>query len=231
MSTGGDRFSPKITVGVTPVAGFTPYVSYAEGYCAPSITETLIDGGHASGGGPAFFTCPDQHQRRACFLPNPNLRPEVGKNKEVGVNSKYDGIFAANDSFRGKFNIPATMSTIISIWFRRRRCPCPRSVRTASSISTRTSRMPVSRASRSRRCYDAGCGACRRRRSPDARQGHCHQCRARDHHAKVTTTAGVRLLDRTLILAVQWSSFGANNDMPAGYLPSTAYDLVNLYLT
>ena len=42
VSTGGDRFSPKITVGVTPVAGFTPYVSYAEGYRAPSITETLI---------------------------------------------------------------------------------------------------------------------------------------------------------------------------------------------
>ena len=32
---GGDRFSPKITIGVTPVAGFTPYVSYAEGYRAP----------------------------------------------------------------------------------------------------------------------------------------------------------------------------------------------------
>ena len=48
---------------------------------------------------------------------------------------------------------------------------------------------------------------------------------------KVTTTAGVRLLDRTLILAAQWSSFGANNDLPAGYLPSTGYELVNLYLT
>ena len=58
VSTGGDRFSPKITVGVTPVAGFTPYVSYAEGYRAPSITETLIAGEHATGGGPPFFPCP-----------------------------------------------------------------------------------------------------------------------------------------------------------------------------
>jgi hemoglobin/transferrin/lactoferrin receptor protein len=48
---------------------------------------------------------------------------------------------------------------------------------------------------------------------------------------KVTTTAGLRLLDRSLILSAQWSSFGANNDLPAGYLPSTAYELVNLYLT
>ena len=44
VTTGGDRFSPKITVGVTPVAGFTPYVSYAEGYRAPSITETSRHG-------------------------------------------------------------------------------------------------------------------------------------------------------------------------------------------
>ena len=53
---GGDRFSPKITIGVTPVAGFTPYVSYAEGYRAPSITETLIAGAHATGGGPPFVS-------------------------------------------------------------------------------------------------------------------------------------------------------------------------------
>ncbi len=44
VTTGGDRFSPKITVGVTPVAGFTPYVSYAEGYRAPSITENSRHG-------------------------------------------------------------------------------------------------------------------------------------------------------------------------------------------
>src|SRR5436309_2486330 len=104
-SGGGDRFSPKITIGVTPVAGFTPYVSYAEGYRAPSITETLVSGAHATGGGPAFFTCPDGTIGLFCFLPNPNLRPEVGKNKEAGLNLKYDGIFAANDSFRGKFNL------------------------------------------------------------------------------------------------------------------------------
>ena len=41
----------------------------------------------------------------AGFLPNAALRPEVGKNKEAGLNLKYDGIFAASDSFRGKFNL------------------------------------------------------------------------------------------------------------------------------
>ena len=48
---------------------------------------------------------------------------------------------------------------------------------------------------------------------------------------KVVTTGGVRLLDRTLILSAQWASYGPNNDIPAGYLPATGYELVNLYLT
>jgi hemoglobin/transferrin/lactoferrin receptor protein len=48
---------------------------------------------------------------------------------------------------------------------------------------------------------------------------------------KVTTTGGLRLLDRKLIISAQWSSYAALTDLPAGYLPSTAYNLVNLYLT
>src|SRR5262249_19538806 len=39
------------------------------------------------------------------FLPNPTLKAETGKNKEIGINLKYDNIFTANDSFRGKINV------------------------------------------------------------------------------------------------------------------------------
>ena len=49
--------------------------------------------------------------------------------------------------------------------------------------------------------------------------------------ARLTTTGGVRLLDRKLTLSAQWSSVAANNDIPAGYIPSTSYNLVNLYAT
>ncbi|MCW5690583.1 MAG: TonB-dependent receptor, partial [Pseudolabrys sp.] len=38
-------------------------------------------------------------------------------------------------------------------------------------------------------------------------------------------------LDRKLTLSAQWSAVAANNDVPAGYLPSTSYNLVNLYAT
>ena len=47
---------------------------------------------------------------------------------------------------------------------------------------------------------------------------------------KVTTTGGLRFLDRKLTVSAQWASFAGNDDLPAGYLPSTSYDLVNLYL-
>jgi hemoglobin/transferrin/lactoferrin receptor protein len=91
FESSGDRLSPKLTVGVTPVTGIQPYVTYAEGYRAPAVTETLVSGTHPA---PAPFQ----------FLPNPALRPEVGKNKEIGINLKYDSIFRTGDAFRGKVN-------------------------------------------------------------------------------------------------------------------------------
>ena len=229
---GGDRFSPKMTIGVTPVAGFTPYVSYAEGYRAPSITETLISGAHATGGGPAFFACPDGTVGLFCFLPNPNLRPEVGKNKEIGLNLKYDGIFAANDSFRGKFNlfrndVDGYIDLVAST---------PTPVPPFGSFSQFFQYQNIAHARIegvvAETMYDAGlwyvgvAGHLIRGKNVATNIG-----LATITPRKITTTGGVRLLDRRLILAAQWSSFGANNDVPAGYLPSTGYELVNLYLT
>jgi hemoglobin/transferrin/lactoferrin receptor protein len=84
----GDRVSPKVTLGVTPVTGVTVFGTYAEGYRAPSTTETLIDGAHPF---PAFN-----------LLPNPDLTPEVAHNWEGGVNFKFDGVLKQNDAFRAK---------------------------------------------------------------------------------------------------------------------------------
>lgn len=88
----GDRVSPKITVGLTPIKGFTVYGTYAEGYRSPSVTETLIDGLHPL---PAPFP----------LLPNPNLKPETAATTEAGVNLKYDGVFRPGDAFRAKASI------------------------------------------------------------------------------------------------------------------------------
>lgn len=87
----GGRLSPKITVGISPVAGIELYGTYAEGYRAPSITETLVQGIHPF---PAFS-----------ILPNPTLRPEVAHNVEGGVNLKYGDLLRPGDAFRAKLNV------------------------------------------------------------------------------------------------------------------------------
>jgi hemoglobin/transferrin/lactoferrin receptor protein len=89
VSSDGSRVSPKITVGYTPVKGVTLFTTYAEGYRAPAVTETLIDGIHPP---PAPFP----------LKPNPNLKPEVAHNLEAGVNFKYDNLFKRNDLFRAR---------------------------------------------------------------------------------------------------------------------------------
>lgn len=92
VSSSGQRTSPKITLGITPLAGLQFYGTYAEGYRAPAITETLVEGLHPP---PATFR----------FLPNPALRPEVGRTIEAGVNLKYNDVFVTGDRFRGKLSI------------------------------------------------------------------------------------------------------------------------------
>ena len=94
VEVSGDRLSPRITVGVSPfenmgLAGLQVYGTYAEGYRAPSLSETLITGLHPNG---VVFP----------FLPNPYLRPETAKTWEFGVNYSQDGIIQADDSLRLK---------------------------------------------------------------------------------------------------------------------------------
>jgi hemoglobin/transferrin/lactoferrin receptor protein len=237
-SSSGDRLSPKITVGITPVAGFTPYASYAEGYRAPSITETLIAGGHATGGGPTLFNCADGTSGLFCFLPNPNLRPEVGKNKELGVNLKYNDVFTSGDSFRAKFNvfrndiddyIDLVASTPV-------RSPLTfMGLPIAGLFSQFYQYQNIQHARiegfEAETMYDAGlwfvgvAGNVQRGKNTVTNIG-----LATVQPRKVTTTGGVRLLDRKLVISAQWASFAAQTDLPVGYLPSTNYELVNLYV-
>lgn len=236
VNAGGDRFSPKITIGVTPVAGFQPYISYAEGYRAPSITESLVAGSHATGGGPPFFPCPDGNAALFCFLPNPLLRPEVGKNKEAGINLKYGGIFTAADSFRGKFNVFRNDVDDYIDLVASAPVPTPLFPVPGFTASQFYQYQNIAHARiegfEAETMYDAGlwyvgiAGHLMRGRNVATDIG-----LATIIPRKLTTTAGVRLLDKTLVLSAQWASFSANNDIPAGYLPSTGYELVNLYLT
>ncbi len=90
MVNEGSRLSPKLTVGITPFDPVTFYATYAEGYRAPSITETLIDGFHP----PPVST--------GRFIPNPDLQPEVAHSLEGGINLRKDGLLGPDDQLRVK---------------------------------------------------------------------------------------------------------------------------------
>lgn len=93
-SSDGSHLSPKATVAVKPVEGIEVYGTYAEAYRAPAVTETLVAGTH-----PPFFTGAFD---AFTFVPNPDLNPEVGQNKEIGVNLSYNNVLTRGDKFRGK---------------------------------------------------------------------------------------------------------------------------------
>lgn len=88
----GQRLSPKLTVGVTPWQPVTFYATYAEGYRAPALTETLIDGFHPP-------------PVRGQFFPNPDLKPEVAHTIEVGMNLRFENIFTDGDTLSAKIGV------------------------------------------------------------------------------------------------------------------------------
>jgi hemoglobin/transferrin/lactoferrin receptor protein len=242
-SASGDRWSPKVTLGITPIAGLTPYVSYAEGYRAPSITETLIAGAHASpttnsnlffcpSGAPAGPPFNNPNGNLFCFLPNPNLRPEVGKTSEVGLNLKYDNIFSQGDNFRGKFNL-----------FRNNLEDYIELVQFGTPIiSGGNPNYPfyqyqnVAKAHiegfEAETMYDAGAwfvgvsGQIMRGYNDVTGQGLINI-----PGNKLATTGGLRFFDKKMTLAAQWVSVASNQHVPSNYLPSTSYDLLNFYMT
>lgn len=91
--TEGTRLSPKVTVGVTPWSPMTLYATYAEGYRAPAITETLIEGFHP----PPVSS--------GTFFPNPDLKPEVAHTIEGGVNFRFNELLMPGDRLRLKASV------------------------------------------------------------------------------------------------------------------------------
>lgn len=81
------RFSPRVSVAVEPVKWFNIYGLYAEAFRAPALNELYVSGTHFPGN---------------TFIPNPFLRPETARNREVGVNFKADDLLTKNDRLRAR---------------------------------------------------------------------------------------------------------------------------------
>lgn len=88
----GDRLSPKLTVGIKPNDTATFYVSYAEGFRGPALTEALIEGFH-----PGSVS--------GEFLPNPDLRPEIAHTIEAGVQLQYADLMMPGDDLNARFTV------------------------------------------------------------------------------------------------------------------------------
>ncbi|RTL52863.1 MAG: TonB-dependent hemoglobin/transferrin/lactoferrin family receptor [Bradyrhizobiaceae bacterium] len=239
----GDRFSPKISIGLLPTSVVTPYVSYAEGYRAPSITETLISGSHTSATPyDAFFVCPSGQQLPGppgtntslfCFLPNPNLRPEVGKTKEIGFNVRRNDIFFAGDTFRGKFNVfrNDVDDYIDLVAFSTPSAPPAYGVympfyQYQNIAAARIEGFEAETMYDATRWYIGVNATLQRGKNQETGIG-LYSVQPQ----KITTVAGFRFADNMAVFSASWTSVKGNTDIPANYLPATSYDLVNLYLT
>ncbi|MCC6948986.1 MAG: TonB-dependent hemoglobin/transferrin/lactoferrin family receptor [Bradyrhizobiaceae bacterium] len=219
----GSRVSPKVTVGLSPLPWFTLYGTYAEGYRAPSVTETLISSVHPA---PAFT-----------FLPNPNLKPEIGKSKEVGINIKRDDLFRPGDRLRVKANVfrndveDFIDDAFVPYTGPFGECPAPPFCARYENISQARIEGVEFESHYDRGDWFFGLSA-HRLRGKDLTEG--------DPLGKVpadmvATTFGVRSADRKWTAAVRWAAVAAKklNDLPSGTSPEVAsgsYNLVNLYL-
>ena len=222
ISAAGDRLSPKITVGVTPFEGFQPYVSYAEGYRAPAVTETLVSGNHPP---PASFE----------FIPNPNLRPEVGKNSEFGINIKRDDWLTPGDKLRIKTSyFQNNVDDFIDTAFVPLGPLCGTPPFCAQYQNVASARIEGFEFEST---YDRGDWflglAGSKLHGRNLTNG---QPLAKVPADMLATTIGARFFDRKLQVAVRWAAVAAKSliDLPAPtsgvVTPVGSYNLVNLYL-
>jgi hemoglobin/transferrin/lactoferrin receptor protein len=240
VSNDGDHLSPKITLGITPWSWLTFYGTYAEGYRAPAVTETLVAGAHPAfspGGAPPFE-----------FVPNPNLKPEVGENKEFGINIKQDGLFVANDKLRIKANIYQNdvEDFIELVTFGPPRCivPNPSPVGPPCFAYNDYSFAQYQNVEEARLrgfefegTYDARkwfFGVAGQVTEGEVTAGEDKgQPLSTIPPNQVTATLGARFLDEKLTLAVRWTAVAAKkaSDLPdnAVYEPTDSFNLVSLY--
>ncbi len=223
------HFSPKITVGVTPWAGVQPYVSYAEGYRSPTLTETLIISAHPTGGGPPPAVCPDGTQGMFCFLQNLSLRPEIGRNKEIGVNFKFDNIYRPGDALRAKFNVfrndvddyieLVAFGPLVPMY------NVPQFAQYQNITQARIEGVEFESTYDAKTWFVGLAAQYQRGKNVSTGIGLVNV-----QPNKVVTTVGLRFLEGKLTTMVRWAAVDHNTDLPANYVPSHHYNLVNLHV-
>ena len=79
--------SPRFSASYRVTEWMQPYISYAEAFRAPAMTEMYASGYHFPGNN---------------FVANPDLEAEKAKTREFGTNFKSDNLFSTGDALRAK---------------------------------------------------------------------------------------------------------------------------------
>lgn len=212
----GERASPKITVGLSPfentaLNGFKVYGTYAEGYRAPAITETLMSGVH-----PGAFSFN--------FLPNPDLKPETAHNVEAGINYKRSGLFTETDRLLIKANVfQNEIDDYIDAVFAFNPVTFGFDYQYQNVANARIRGVEVEANYDARSWFVGLAGHVIRGDNLDT-----NQPLATVAPDKLVSTLGFRFLDEKLTIAGQWSAVAAQDRVPAGTPTSGSYNLVNL---
>lgn len=205
--------SPKATIAVTPFENVTVYATWAEAFRAPSTTETLQSGIHP--GGAAFE-----------FLPNPNLRPEVGQNWEVGTNISMSNVLQANDriAFKGTYYDMDVEDYIDAELKFGPSFPGSWSDTTYQFLNVAEAKISGIEATLS---YDSqalfGTISYSRIRGTDETTGDYLNTIPAD---KISTTVGFRAMDNALRAGVTWHAVSSQDRSDT---PSGSYNLINLF--
>ena len=93
-----NRLSPRISAAYRVTDWLQPYIAYAEAYRAPNLTQLYNFGVH-------FPIAVRPRPLFNVFVPNPNLRPEVSRNLETGVNLRFRDVVEDGDSLRFRASI------------------------------------------------------------------------------------------------------------------------------
>jgi hemoglobin/transferrin/lactoferrin receptor protein len=215
----GTHFSPKATVVLKPfedtaLKGLNIYGTFAEGYRAPSTTETMIGGFHPP---PAPFQ----------FLPNPDLKPEVAQNIEAGITGEFRNVFASEDllSLRvGAFQ--NSVDDYIGAEYLSLGPPGPAGD-TYQYVNIAKAKLWGLEGEVN---YDAGfmfaSVAASMIRGDDETADEPLLSVPAD---KIVSTLGFRFLDEKAELGARWFAVAAQDRVPTGSPESEAYNLVNLF--
>jgi hemoglobin/transferrin/lactoferrin receptor protein len=224
VETEGERVSPKVTLGYTPFKGITFFGTYAEGYRAPAVTETLISGFHPAPGPPFEF------------IPNPSLRPEVAHNIEAGVNFKFNGIITTSDAFRARAmafrnKVDDFIDPTFDPTYQTPGSPFPNGAFTYLNISQATIEGVELEGMYDAKKWFFGLAAHRIRGTNEDTGEGLYSIPA----DRIILTGGIRAYDERLIVGGRLHFVAAQNRLPSAFFgaaaisPSEAYNLVDLF--